>query len=133
MQTRCPKCTTMVKSAGSRWEIIKGLCPELSGTQWTGKPEYCPILSQIAEPDVALPGASNRVAVQAEIDRARDRAPACWHCCRSAINTVRRECLTSGSTLARIDNRAQSGTASSKPPSTNRPCLAPPQRSHSQR
>jgi hypothetical protein len=34
MQTRCPKCSTMVKSTGpDQWEIINGFCPELSGTQ----------------------------------------------------------------------------------------------------
>jgi hypothetical protein len=41
----------------------------LSGTQWSNKPEFCPTLSQVAEPDITLPGAWNRVAVQAEIDR----------------------------------------------------------------
>jgi hypothetical protein len=62
----------MVKSTGpNQWEIINGFCPELSGTQWSNKPEYCPILSQVAEPDVTLPGAPNRVAIQAEIDRVR--------------------------------------------------------------
>ena len=62
----------MVKSAGpNQWEIINGFCPELSGTQWNNRPEYCPILSQVAEPDVTLPGAPNRVAIQAEIDRVR--------------------------------------------------------------
>jgi hypothetical protein len=63
----------MVKSTGTQWEIINGSCPDLSGTQWNNKPEYCPTLSQVAEPDVTLPGASNRVAVQAEIDRIRAR------------------------------------------------------------
>lgn len=71
MQTRCPKCSTMVKSTGPHWEIINGSCPELSGTQWKDKPEFCPILSLVAEPDVSLPGASNRTAVQAEIDLVR--------------------------------------------------------------
>jgi hypothetical protein len=62
----------MVKSAGpNQWEIISGACPELSGTQWSNKPEFCPTLSQVAEPDITLPGAWNRVAVQAEIDRIR--------------------------------------------------------------
>jgi hypothetical protein len=58
----------MVKSTGpNQWEIINGFCPELSGTQWSNRPEYCPILSQVAEPDVTLPGAPNRVAIQAEM------------------------------------------------------------------
>jgi hypothetical protein len=40
MQTRCPKCSTVVKSADpNQWEIINGACPELSGTQWSNKPE----------------------------------------------------------------------------------------------
>jgi hypothetical protein len=31
LQTRCPKCSTMVKSASpNQWEIISGACPELS-------------------------------------------------------------------------------------------------------
>src|SRR5437879_12418027 len=71
MQTRCPKCTTMVKSIGAQWVIINGPCLELSGTQWNDRPEFCPTLSQVVEPDVTLPGAWNRVAIQAEIDRMR--------------------------------------------------------------
>jgi len=47
----------MVKSAGpNQWEIISGACPELSGTQWSNKPEFCPTLFQVAEPDITLPG-----------------------------------------------------------------------------
>jgi hypothetical protein len=71
MQTRCPNCTIMVKSTGSQWIIINGPCPELAGTQWSGRPEFCPTLSQVLEPDVTLPGAWNRVVIQAEIDRIR--------------------------------------------------------------
>jgi hypothetical protein len=71
MQTRCPKCTIIVKSIGAQWIIINGPCLELSGTQWSDRPEFCPILSQVVEPDVTLPGAWNRVAIQAEIDRMR--------------------------------------------------------------
>ena len=26
------------------WEILNGACPELSGTKWENKPEYCPTL-----------------------------------------------------------------------------------------
>jgi hypothetical protein len=61
----------MVKSTGTLWEIINGSCPELSGTQWKDNPEFCPILSLVAEPDVSLPGASNRTKVQADIDLVR--------------------------------------------------------------
>jgi hypothetical protein len=61
----------MVKSTGPRWEIINGSCPELLGTQWKDKPEFCPILSLVAEPDFSLPGVSNRTEVQAEIDLIR--------------------------------------------------------------
>jgi hypothetical protein len=61
----------MVKSIGAQWVIINGPCLELSGTQWNDRPEFCPILSQVVEPDVTLPGAWNRVAIQAEIDRLR--------------------------------------------------------------
>ena len=38
----------------NQWEIISGACPELSGTQWSNKPEFCPTLSQVAEPDSAV-------------------------------------------------------------------------------
>lgn len=71
MQTRCPKCTTMVRSNGTDWEILNGACLELSGTEWKNKPEFCPTLSQVAEPEVVLPGVASRIAVQAEIERAR--------------------------------------------------------------
>jgi hypothetical protein len=71
MQTRCPRCSTTVKSDGTRWEILNGPCPELLGTQWRNSPEFCPTLSQVAEPDVTLPGVSNRVAVEAEISLVR--------------------------------------------------------------
>jgi len=49
------------------WEIINGYCRELSGTQWNDNPEFCPILSLVAELDVSPPGASNRTEVQAKI------------------------------------------------------------------
>jgi hypothetical protein len=71
MQTCCPKCSTIVKSAGNAWEIINGACPELARTQWNGRPEYCPVLSVVVEPDVVLPGVAERPAIQAEIDRVR--------------------------------------------------------------
>jgi len=70
MQTRCPKCTTVVRSNGTDWEILNGACPELSGTEWKNNPEFCPILSQVAEPEIVLPGVINRATVQAEIERA---------------------------------------------------------------
>src|SRR5260370_13474147 len=71
MLTGCPKCSTMVKSTGPEWKIINTSCSELVGTQWNGKPEYCPILSVVAEPDVVLPGVATCATVQAEIDRVR--------------------------------------------------------------
>jgi hypothetical protein len=71
MQTKCPKCTTMVKSNGTEWEILNGACPELSGTRWKNNPEFCPTLSQVAEPDIVLPGVINRDAVQTEIEQNR--------------------------------------------------------------
>ena len=67
MQTKCPKCSTIVRSNGPRWEILNGSCPELSWTQWRNSPEFCPTLSLIAEPDVTLPGVAKRSAVEAEI------------------------------------------------------------------
>jgi hypothetical protein len=69
MQTRCPKCTTMVRSRGIDWEILNGSCLELSGTRWKNNPEFCPTLSHVAEVEVVLPGVANRTAVQEEIDR----------------------------------------------------------------
>jgi hypothetical protein len=66
MQTRCPKCTTIVKSKGSDWQILNGACPELSGTEWESNPEFCPTLSQVVEPEVVLPGILNRAEVQKE-------------------------------------------------------------------
>jgi hypothetical protein len=69
MQTKCPKCSTAVKSNGTDWEIIGGPCVELAGTHWLLYAEYCPTLSKIAEPDVLLPGATDRVEVEAEIIR----------------------------------------------------------------
>ena len=71
MQTGCPKCKTIVRTDGVAWTILNGSCPELAGTPWEGKPEYCPVLSMVAEPDVTLPGLGHRAQVQAEIDRAR--------------------------------------------------------------
>ena len=71
MQTGCPKCKTMVRTDGHGWKILNGSCPELVGTQWDGKPEYCPILTVVAEPDIDLPGTSIRAAVQAEIGFSR--------------------------------------------------------------
>ena len=59
-----------MRAAGREWKILNRSCPELVGTQWNGKPEYCPVLSIVAEPDVVLPGVANRADVQAEIDRA---------------------------------------------------------------
>ena len=71
MQTKCPNCTVAVRSDGSRWEIIGGPCPELAGTHWLNNPEYCPTLATVARPDVVLPGATERVTVEAEIVRMR--------------------------------------------------------------
>jgi hypothetical protein len=42
---------------------------ELAGTHWLNHAEFCPVLSQVAEPDVVLPGATDRVEVEAEIIR----------------------------------------------------------------
>ena len=72
MQTRCPKCTTIVRSSGAGWEILKADCSELSGTEWKDHPEFCPTLSHVAEPEVVLPGVANRAAVRAEIERVRN-------------------------------------------------------------
>jgi hypothetical protein len=69
MQTKCPNCSTAVRSDGANWEIIGGPCVELAGTHWLHHAEYCPILSKVAEPDVVLPGATDRSKVEAEIIR----------------------------------------------------------------
>ena len=68
MQTRCPKCTTIVRSKGGVWEILNGACLELSGTEWKDKPEFCPTLSHVVEPEVVLPGITCRATVQEAID-----------------------------------------------------------------
>jgi hypothetical protein len=61
----------MVRSNGTDWEILNDACPELSGTQWKNNPEFCPTLSQVAEPDIVLPGVASRTTVHAEIERIR--------------------------------------------------------------
>jgi hypothetical protein len=71
MQTRCPKCTAIVRSNGTKWEILNGACSELSGTEWKNNPEFCPTLSQVVEPDVVLPGIVSRAAIQQQIERVR--------------------------------------------------------------
>ena len=71
MQTRCPKCSTTVRSTinGKEWKIINPGCLELTGTRWADKPEFCPTLSLVLEPDTVLPGVPNRDAIVAEINR----------------------------------------------------------------
>lgn len=76
MQTGCPKCRTIVRANHGEWKILNAGCPELAGTQWAGKPEYCPVLTIIAEPDVTLPGVAIRATVQSQIERIRPAAPA---------------------------------------------------------
>ena len=76
MQTGCPKCRTIVRANNGEWKILNAGCPDLAGTQWAGKPEYCPVLTVIAEPDVTLPGVAIRATVQSEIERIRRTAPA---------------------------------------------------------
>jgi hypothetical protein len=77
MQTCCPNCSSIVKTSdGVHWTISNGACPELAGTRWSDRPEYCPTLSQVAQPDVILPGLANREAVVAEIARSKKARPA---------------------------------------------------------
>jgi hypothetical protein len=57
----------MVRSTGTDWKIIKPSCSEFVGTEWEGKPEYCPILSVVVQPDVTLPGVAKRALLQEEI------------------------------------------------------------------
>lgn len=71
MQTACPKCSTMVRSIGATWEILNPSCPELCGTTWGTRPEFCPILSKVVEPDVVLPGVENRSVILAAIARSK--------------------------------------------------------------
>jgi hypothetical protein len=59
-----------VRSKGADWEILNGCCPELSGTKWKDNPEFCPTISRIVEPEIVLPGITNRAVIQEEIDRA---------------------------------------------------------------
>lgn len=75
MQTRCPNCTSIVRTSdGAGWIIINGACPELAGTRWGKHLEFCPTLAQVAQPDVTLPGIADRDAVLAEIAGSK-RAP----------------------------------------------------------
>lgn len=71
MQTRCPNCSTIVKSKGDSWELINSSCVALAGTEWDGKAEYCPLLSLVVAPEVTLPGLAIRLSVQAEIDKSK--------------------------------------------------------------
>jgi hypothetical protein len=71
MQTRCPKCTSIVRSTGASWEILNEGCVDLAGTRWANKPEFCPTLSQVVQADVTLPGLADRDAVLAEVAHGR--------------------------------------------------------------
>jgi hypothetical protein len=75
MQTKCPNCSTAVKSTGESWEIIGGPCLELAGTYYLCSAEYCPTLSKIVEPDVILPGTPHRPKVEAEVIRMQIARP----------------------------------------------------------
>jgi hypothetical protein len=44
---------------------------DLAGTQWAHKPEFCPTLTEVAQPDVVLPGIAAREIVLAEIAQTR--------------------------------------------------------------
>jgi hypothetical protein len=50
------------------WAIINGACPELPGTEWESKPEFCPTLSHVVQPEIVLPGTEglNRTIMRAE-------------------------------------------------------------------
>ena len=71
MQTRCPKCTSTVRSTGTSWEILNAGCEDLAGTRWAAKPEYCPTLSDVVRDEVILPGVTDREVVLAEIAQVR--------------------------------------------------------------
>ena len=71
MQTRCPKCTSTVRSTGTSWEILNEGCVDLAGTRWASKPEYCPTLSDVVQAEVILPGITDREVVLAEIAQVR--------------------------------------------------------------
>jgi hypothetical protein len=71
MQTRCPKCTSIVRSTGTSWEILNKGCVDLAGTRWADQPEFCPTLSHIVQADVILPGVADREVVLAEIAQVR--------------------------------------------------------------
>jgi hypothetical protein len=69
MQTRCPKCDSIVQSSEGKWLIMNAGCTDLVHTRWRDHPEYCPTLSHVVEPEVILPGVTARSAVLAEITR----------------------------------------------------------------
>jgi hypothetical protein len=71
MQTRCPKCTSIVRSTGASWEILNEGCVDLAGTRWADRPEFCPTLSHVVQAEVTLPGLADRDAVLAEITQGR--------------------------------------------------------------
>jgi len=71
MQTRCPKCTSIVRTRGTSWDILNAGCVELAGTRWADKPEFCPTLSDVVHAEVLLPGVADREIVLAEIAEVR--------------------------------------------------------------
>ena len=71
MQTRCPKCTSIVRSSGNSFDILNKGCVELVGTRWADKPEFCPTLSDVVQAEVLLPGVADREIVLAEIAQVR--------------------------------------------------------------
>jgi len=71
MQTRCPKCTSTVRTTGASWEILNVGCVDLAGTRWAGKPEFCPTLSYVVQAEVTLPGIADHDAVMADIVQGR--------------------------------------------------------------
>ena len=71
MQTRCPKCTSTVRTTGASWEILNKGCVDLAGTRWADRPEFCPTLSDVVQAEVTWPGIADRDAVLAEIVQGR--------------------------------------------------------------
>jgi len=71
MQTRCPKCTSTVRTAGPSWEILNEGCVDLAGTRWADDSRFCPTLSHVLQAEVMLPGLVDREVVLAEIAQVR--------------------------------------------------------------
>ncbi len=71
MQTRCPKSTSTVRTAGPSREILNEGCVDLAGIRWSDNSAFCPTLSHVIQAEVMLSGLVDREVVLAEIAQVR--------------------------------------------------------------